>query len=419
MLDFMRVLWFSNTAASGEEYLRENAVRGGWLKSLDKALKNKVELHVAFYYPKYANAFKHNDVQYYPICKKMWQFNIIKKALLGDRIDQEDADSYMAIIKTVKPDIIHIHGSENPFGCIIGKTNIPVVVSIQGNCTVINHKYFSGIEQRYVSINHKKYFSIFSLVFDKSFAHKFRNSSFNRKREQTNLQNCAHIIGRTDWDRRITRIMAPKSSYYHNDEILRDSFFKKEWKKPDHSKIIIHSTISDTFFKGFETVCQSLALLLKNKIHVEWRVAGVSGNCLLNKIVRRKLGDSYPRQALILLGDINEQELIKKLLEADVYVMPSHIENSPNSLCEAMMLGMPCITTLAGGSSSILKDKEEGLVIQDGDPWSMAGAILELSNDVTTASFYAANARKKAIVRHHPETIVNSLISIYNKVLHA
>jgi glycosyltransferase involved in cell wall biosynthesis len=413
----MRVLWFTNTAASGEEFLEGKAVRGGWLKSLDKALKNKVELHVAFYYPKFAQKFEYNGVHYYPICKSSWKFNIIKNALLGNRIDKEDLQAYISVIENVQPDIIHIHGSENPFACIIDNVTIPVIVSIQGNCTVINHKYFSGIDQGEASLSGKNYFSLYSLLFDKSFVQKFKNSSFNSKREIRNLQNCKYVIGRTDWDRRITRIMAPQSNYYHNDEILRESFFQHEWKRLENRKLVIHSTISDALFKGFETICQTLTLLINNGIDVEWRVAGISKKSLLDKVIKRKLRNVYPAKALILLGDISEQHLIEKLLEADIYVMPSHIENSSNSLCEAMLLGMPCITTLAGGSSTILKDKEEGLVIQDGDPWSMAGAILELVNSPETAAMYGQNARRKATVRHNPASIVDNLMLIYNSLL--
>jgi len=413
----MKVLWFSNTPASGEEFLGTSAIRGGWLSSLDKALSGKVELSVAFYYARFAEPFQHNGVMYYPICKKNWKFNIIKKNLLGDFINKEDLSIYFDIIKKIQPDIIHIHGTENPFGCIMGAINIPIVLSIQGNCTVYNHKFFIGIESKFASEKKLYLLSPFTWLFNKSYNHQFKNSSVkSSKREQQNLKNCNNIIGRTDWDKRITRVLAPQSKYYHNDEILRDLFFHKEWKKNNHKTFIIHSTIGEGIFKGFETVCQSIYLLTKTGFDIEWRVAGVSADGLLCKVVKNKLKDKYPVKGLILLGNINEQKLSEKMLEADLYVMPSHIENSPNSLCEAMILGMPCITTLAGGSSSLLKDKIEGIVIQDGDPWSLAGAILELYRDPELAQSYGSNARRRALIRHNPQKIVNELLDIYNQI---
>ena len=82
-----------------------------------------------------------------------------------------------------------------------------------------------------------------------------------------------------------------------------------------------------------------------------------------------------------------------------------------------MVLGMPCITTLAGGSDSILINKKEGLVIQDGDPWSMAGAILELRNAWQQAVAYGREARNKAMVRHNREAIVSSLLQTYQDII--
>ena len=180
---------------------------------------------------------------------------------------------------------------------------------------------------------------------------------------------------------------------------------------------MIHSTIGEALFKGFETLCQTLYILKKMGIDIEWRVVGISKTGLLNRVVKRKLKELYPDKALVLLGNLMEEDLVEKMLEADIYVMPSHIENSPNSLCEAMILGMPCITTMAGGSSSLLKDKEEGLLIQDGDPWSMAGAILELIHDPVKTEAYGLKARKKALHRHNPGQIVDDLLNIYKEVI--
>lgn len=414
----VKVLWFSNTPAAGAEILKGYGIRGNWLASLDRALRDRVDLSVGFVFARFAEPFKHHGVLYLPICKKNWRLNIIKQNLLGDSFDGEDLQIYLEIINNIKPDIIHIHGSENPFGCIIEEVDVPVVLSIQGNYTVYTHKYFSGVEEKYSSLKDGSPFSPRFWIFNKSYKQMFKSSFIpNAKREQKYLGKSRYIIGRTDWDRRITRILSPQSKYYHNDEVLRDLFYLTKWGKPDNEKIIVHSTIGDSIFKGFETICQSLHELIKIGLDIEWRVAGISEDCLLVKIVKRKLKETYPDKGLILLGDLNEKELVEKMLEADIYVMPSHIENSPNSLCEAMILGMPCITTLAGGSSSLLRDKEEGLVIQDGDPWSMAGAIIELYQNPEIAITYGLNARKTALDRHNPRKIANELLNIYSLII--
>ena len=132
-------------------------------------------------------------------------------------------------------------------------------------------------------------------------------------------------------------------------------------------------------------------------------------------MIKRK----FPQNNLKFLGRLTESDLIEKLLEADIYVMPSHIENSPNNLCEAMILGMPCIASYAGGTGSLLRDGHEGILIQDGDPWAMAGAILELKEDFNKSVSFGKNARKRALERHNKDKIANELVAIYESILNS
>ena len=50
------------------------------------------------------------------------------------------------------------------------------------------------------------------------------------------------------------------------------------------------------------------------------------------------------------------------MLKSDIFVSASHIENSPNNVAEAMILGMPCIATFAGGTSSYIEDNKNGIL---------------------------------------------------------
>ena len=138
---------------------------------------------------------------------------------------------------------------------------------------------------------------------------------------------------------------------------------------------------------------------------------------MIVKIVKKKLKQSYPKKNLTLLGKLNSEEITVNILEAHVYVMPSHIENNVNSLCEALLLGAPCIATLAGGVASLIDDKVDGILIQDGDPWVMAGAIIELAQNKEKAISIGENARKVALKRHDKNKIVNDLITHYQEII--
>ncbi len=414
----MKVLWFSNTPANSDEYFNnELAETGGWIKSLDKAIQNKVDLHIAFYHKNKIADFRYKNAQYYPILKYKNFFGILKKRLFSTTIDSEHRSLYLNLIQKIRPDIIHIHGTESPFGCIIEHTDIPVVVSIQGNITVYLHKFCSGIEKTYLRVRNFDVANYKTFFYPPAFKNSRNRFVRMQKREERNLRNCKNIIGRTAWDRRISRILASERKYFHNDEILRDGFYRAEWKPKERKNLILHTTNSNNFYKGFETLCMCIYELQKLGVDVEWRVAGINSNDLIVKIVKRMLKDKFPHKSLTLLGRLTASDLIENLLEADIYIMPSHIENSPNNLCEAMILGMPCVATFAGGTGSLLNDGHEGILIQDGDPWAMAGAILEMKEDFKKAVMMGGNARERALQRHDKDKIAKELVKIYSNIL--
>lgn len=415
----MKVLWFANTACAGQEYIdknRPNSSGGGWLMSLDKAIQSDIELHVAFTHPKVSECFVYGKAHYYPIYKGNFYLNAIKNVFLAKVEDNENMQTYLDLIHEIKPEIIHIHGTENPFGCIIGKVDIPVLVSIQGNITVYLHKYTSGIERRYLRTMNK--LSLRALL---SGLYPFKRGydSFVKmsKVEIRNLKGCRHIMGRTDWDKRITRVLAPRSEYHYGGEILRRVFYNAKWQPHNRQQLIINTTNGSSFYKGFETICQSVQLLNELGVDFEWRVAGIANEDLIVKIVKRKLGVDYPQKNMALMGRLSDTQLVDTLLDADMYVMSSHIENSPNNLCEAMLLGVPCIATFAGGTGSMLSDKEQGLLIQDGDPWAMAGAILEFMSNPELAQNLGAKARELAHQKHNPERIAKDIMNVYKKII--
>lgn len=413
----MKVLWFSNTPANSDEFLHnELKGTGGWLKSLDTKLQEKVDLHIAFYTNDKTENFSYLNTAYYPIHKASRNFiDKITDRFVTKIIFKEDVNKYLQIIKEVNPDVIHVHGTEMPFGYIQEKTNIPVVISIQGNITVLKHKYFSGIEKS--CINRLDDFKQICLK-NTSFLKQYNRFKIWEEGEQEILKESKYIIGRTDWDYRITRILAPNSKYFYVSEILRNSFYKDETLLQIEDKFVISTTNGNNLYKGFETLCFALSMLNKNGFqNFEWRVAGIQEFDPIVKLVKKKLGKNFPKKNLVLLGSLNEQQLHSSLLETNLYVMTSHIENSPNNLSEAMILGIPCIATFAGGTGSIIENNVDGILIQDGDPWVMAGAILELKSNESKMRKMGEKARLTALKRHDSSQIVEDLLIVYKNII--
>lgn len=416
----MKILWFSNTPANGIRHFDNESVKGGWLQSFDELIQDKIELHVAFYYPGHFSSFKYGKTTYHPISRKNWKMFSVKATLFNTIVHKEDLGIYTAIIQKVQPDLIHIHGTENPFGYLLQAVDVPVVISIQGIINVYLHKFSIAFDDQNLNTNSKTIRDgVKHYLFRENFLNAKKVFRSMQKRESEILRNATHIIGRTSWDRRVTNILAPFSKYYHSDELMRISFYKNIWQaRKAGDRFIIFTTNDNNPYKGFETICETVLLLNQLKFDVEWRVAGIASGDLIVKVVKKKLGKRFPFKNLILIGKQPEKTILQNLLDANLYVMPSHIENSPNNLCEAMMLGLPCLSTFAGGTESLLENNVTGILIQDGDPWSMAGSIVEIKANYEAAIARGKRAREAALIRHDHNRNIENLLGIYTSIIH-
>jgi glycosyltransferase involved in cell wall biosynthesis len=416
----MKVLWFINSPSLASDYLNLKSNAAGWIESLQKEIiKNKgVELGVAFPFgTEGENRFEIENTKYFS-----FPYPKIERDLLGfwdrwmHRIETEDSlKYYLRIVNEFNPDIIHIFGTESPYGLMIPLVKVPTIIQIQGNLTVYVKKWFSGIDN-YDIISHSNLKTIIKAygLWHLSFLFKKR-----ALREQLIMKNCSYFIGRTDWDRRVTRVLSPGSKYFHCDELLRSDFHNsKRWINPDNKRKILVSTLSPMSYKGIETILESAHLLKQNKlIDIEWHVVGITGNEEIIQIIEKTYKLKFADQGVKFLGNLNPNPLVEELLGADCYIHPSHIENSPNSVCEAMLIGIPVIATYAGGTPSLITNEVEGLLVQDGDPYSLSGAIVELCNNEKLKETISVNASKKALKRHDPEIVISDLLLIYDSVL--
>jgi glycosyltransferase involved in cell wall biosynthesis len=119
------------------------------------------------------------------------------------------------------------------------------------------------------------------------------------------------------------------------------------------------------------------------------------------------------------LGNLDQEQLVERLSRAPVYVMASFTENSPNALAEAQILGTPVIATDVGGTSSYVRHKHDGLLVPPGDPYALAGAVLNVLDNPALAASLSNNGRATAWSRHSPERVKSQLHHAYRSVLGA
>lgn len=417
----MKILWFTNTPCNATKYLKLNNNYGGWLISLENLLKNQngIELNVAFFHQELVENFRFESVNYYPIynpsiTRKNSFIKNLKVFFNNLKNNNEKLiNKCLEIVNEVKPDIIHLHGTENIFGLIQKHTKIPCIISIQGLINPIKNKFFDDIPKSAII----KYSSLIRFIFGVSISHSYNKFEEMSIVEKEIFKSSKFITGRTSWDKTITEFLAPNAKYFHLDEVLREEFYENKWNKNSFEKTVkLISIVSRPPYKGLGTVVE-VAKLLKEKLDFTWKICGLKSNDEIVGIVKKWKKVDYSDLNIEFLGELEEKKLINELLESDIFLQTSRIENSPNSLCEAMILGMPIVASNVGGTSSLLRDNLDGFLVQEGEPFSTAQKIIYLSKNFNEVSEMGKNARLSALNRHNKEKIVKNLVNIYNTLI--
>ena len=102
---------------------------------------------------------------------------------------------------------------------------------------------------------------------------------------------------------------------------------------------------------------------------------------------------------------------------AHIFVMPSFLENSPNSLGEAMLVGTPSVVTPVGGILSIIQSEVSSIVFPADDHIVMAYQIDRLFSDDDLAIGISINAKIVASKRHNITNTVSQYKDIYESVI--
>ena len=97
--------------------------------------------------------------------------------------------------------------------------------------------------------------------------------------------------------------------------------------------------------------------------------------------------------------------------------MSSIIENSPNTLGEAMMVGTPSVSAFTGGVPSMASDEVDVLMYRADDPAMLAMQIKRLFDDPALCDRLSGAARERARRTHDPEANVQALVDAYRRIV--
>lgn len=419
----MRVLWLSPIEPPAVRRRIGGTVEGGagsWITNLLTVLMSRgdVDLVIASPGDHSYDSFSEDGVTYY---------NVERKGPTGGRARRttehwlrafrtpEETHLWLSVIEAAQPDLIHIHGTEHPQGLVLEHNHVPAVVSLQGLMVWYARAHYRGVSVADVA----RLAGSRAFLRGNSQIHTHMRMQAMARRELRVMRAARFVIGRTDWDHAVLAAVNPSAHYFHCDEVMRPDFYRVEWKKPQRVGLrTVYSTGSDLLFKGTECVVEGLRLLHDAGFTgVHLRVAGLPPGSQVHSLVLRRAKRLAIDHAITWLGRLDGREVSRELLNADLFAYASHADNSPNSVVEAMLVGVPIVASYVGGIPSLVDPGEEGLLFPDGDPYALAAQMCRLLLDEELAATLGRRARQRALVRNDPDAIAEQMVAIYSQVL--
>ena len=120
-------------------------------------------------------------------------------------------------------------------------------------------------------------------------------------------------------------------------------------------------------------------------------------------------------EVVTLTGQVASAEPYYRI--ADLAVLSSLSEGSPNALLEAMAARVPVVATAVGGIPEIVCDRESALLVPPRNPDALCRAMRELIENEALARGLAARASELILTRHTLEARTRRLVEIYTAAL--
>jgi len=331
-----------------------------------------------------------------------------------------DLKKCAAIIEEFKPDVIHVHGSERFYGLVkvMGLTSAPVLVSIQGllGPYSISRNFFGALSP----IEILKSIRFVELPLKLGLLWQYISLRKGAKREKRILAAVEGVLGRTEWDYAHTRLTNPEANYYHVGEIMRPVFYESQWQLDDCDRHTLIYTNAGNPRRGTENLFSAVSHLRKEFPDIRLRLAGsISTKSGYGRFIRGMINKLGINDRIDFLGYLDEKAMARELLRSHVFAITSYIENSPNSLAEAMLAGMPCVASFVGGIPDMVSDHDTGLLYPVEDVPLLVNKIRSVFNNDRMAIRLGESARRAANDRHDPKIVVKQLMAAYHKAMAA
>ena len=410
----MKIMWIVPSFNTEDE--ETNTVSGPLKRALTDTFPEDAELTVVYSAaPGNSEKFVRGNTTYFPVDSPLGSIGVSGEEWEGIKTN------LLRAIEETRPDVIQCFGTEPPYGAIAEYTAVPVVIHMMGFLNIYHAslhlvtglkagsgKSASGMLARAVRRCRRT-------LFPPKTAPVSREKTANAFELRTMRAN-RFFMGRTEWDRNIVKYYSPGALYFHVPEAIKQAAFRAAgtWRYKNREKLRLLTVSSGDDRKGNEIILRCAALLRDVVgLDFEWRVTGQ--------------GEYFPKYEAYtgirredvhveLIGLIDTRQVVKELQEADLFIHPSIIDNSPNAVCEAQLVGCPVVASNVGGVPQLVEDGVTGFLYPYSEPHTLAFLIGNIYHEEQLLKRVSAQETAESVRRHDPRRVAEAVMEVYRTV---
>lgn len=418
----MKILWIVNSVLNDLSlHLYSKEGNGVWMDALlsDFKAKGEHDLIVATVLPT-KKTIKHekDGVVYYALPDTY--------PLLYNENKKRNIQAWQTLLEQENPDLIQVWGTEFTHGlCALRLAkNIPSVVYMQGYLGSIARYYQAGISRSEL----KKSVTLRDVLKQDSILQQQKKYVKSSCKEKEMLRLASRIISENEWCNANIRAIIPNIEVYDCALSINKVFAEKQWKIDNMERHSIMCTASGYTIKGLHMVFRTAALLKEKYPDLKVYVPGtkmVSGPSLKEKLkkngytkyIEKLIKQLGLEKHIVWLGRLSQEKLANQYQKSNVFIMSSSIENHSSSLKEAMMVGVPCISSAVGGIPEYVEHGQNGYLYRF-EEYALAASYIEriFENDVLAQSL-SLKAREGMLKLHEGSDLYEKIAQIYKDIL--
>lgn len=362
-----------------------------WIEMLldSLRLRSDIELHLISYSHSISRVKKiyHENIHYYfiphgmPVIMKGWPDYLplglwSRFYFLSKKIKK--------IVNDIHPDLIHLHGTENPYSRSVLFLDYPVIISIQGFASkVYEHNPTAALKIR-------------------------------KQIEEEIIRKKNHFIVRSQYMINKIKEINPNADFYFNHYPTPELTNVPEKPNKTHDIIFAARIVKN---KGIEDLILACAKVKKNHPRLTVKIVG-RGTLSYVERIKEMIREKGLEKNVTFVGFVpTQEEVLLHELSGRICVLPTYYDNSPGTIRECLKLGIPVVSYKVDDIPDLVQDGRSGLLVDPGDIDALANAILELITNSEKRKQMSMEALSYANRHLDNRQISNNLIEIYHKFL--